>query len=75
MILIKLKKGQKRLDAADELYSSFVSSIRQPVESFIQWLIEKSQIQTASKICSQKGLLLHYLGRLSAGLFIMAFNS
>ena len=75
MTPIKLKKGQKRLDAADQLYSSYVSSIRQPVESFFNWLIEKTHIQTASKVRSQKGLLLHCLGRLAVGMYIMVFNS
>ncbi len=71
---IKLKKGQPRLDAADTLYCRSVSAIRQPVESFFNWLIEKTQIQTASKVRSQKGLLLHCLGRLAAGLYIMLIN-
>jgi hypothetical protein len=31
---IKLKKGQKRLEAADQYLSTYISSIRQPVESF-----------------------------------------
>lgn len=74
MTPIKLQKGQQRLDAADALYSRYVSSIRQPVESFFNWLIDKTQIQTASKVRSQQGLLLHCLGRLAAGLYIMLFN-
>lgn len=74
MTPIKLKKGQKRLDAADALYSRYVSSIRQPVESFFNWLIDRTQIQTAAKVRSQKGLLLHCFGRLAAGLYMMVFN-
>ena len=72
---IKLKKGKKRLDAADQYFSTYISSIRQPVESFFNWLIEKTQIQTASKVRSEKGLWLHCYGRLAAALICLVFNS
>ena len=72
---IKRAKGQKKLDAADQLFSSYVSSIRQPVEAFFNWLIETTQIQNASKVRSEKGLWMHCYGRLAAALFIIAFNS
>jgi len=71
---IKLKKGQKRLDAADKLFSSYVSRMRQPIESLFNWLIEYTQIQTGSKVRSEKGALLHCMGRLAAGLYILVFN-
>lgn len=71
---IKLKKGQERLDAADSLFSTCVSGIRQPVECFFNWLIEKTHIQTASKVRSEKGLTLHCLGRLAAALYFLLFN-
>lgn len=72
---VKLKKGQKRLDAADKLFSSYVSRMPQPIESFFNWLIETTQIQTAAKVRSEKGAVLHCLGRLAAGLYILVFNS
>ena len=72
---VKLKKGQKRLDAADKGYSTYVSRMRQPIESLFNWLIEKTQIQNGGKIRSEKGALLHCLGRLAAGLYIMLLNS
>lgn len=71
---VKLKRGQKRLDAAQKLYSTYVSRMRQPVESLFNWFIEKTQIQVASKVRSSKGALLHCLGRLAAGLYILVFN-
>lgn len=52
--------------AADQLYSKAVSAIRQPIESFFNWLIEKSDIQNASKVRSIKGVNLHLFGRLAA---------
>ena len=72
---IKLAKGQKRLDSADRLYWRYISGIRQPIESLFNWLIEKTQIQQASKVRSQQGALLHCFGRLAAGLYILVFNS
>lgn len=71
---VKLHKGQKRLDAADQGYSTYVSRMRQPIESLFNWLIEKTQIQCGAKIRSEKGALLHCLGRLAVGLYIMLFN-
>jgi hypothetical protein len=75
MTPVKLKKGQKYLEAADKLFSCYISSVRQPVESFFNWLIEKTAIQTACKVRSEKGLWVHCFGRLAAALFILVFNS
>ncbi len=72
---VKLKKGQTYLEAADKLLSRYVSAVRQPVEAFFHWLNEKTAIQMASKVRSEKGLWVHCFGRLSAALFILAFNS
>ncbi len=71
---IKLKRGQKHLDAADKQFSTAVSRIRQPVESFFNWLIEKTDIQKACKVRSENGLILHCLGRLATALYIMLVN-
>lgn len=75
---IKKKKGQQLLDAADQLYSRAVSKIRQPIESFFQWLNEKTSIQNATKVRSAKGLLVHVFGKIAAALFLLTvfnFNS
>lgn len=65
-----IKKFNK---AADELYSKAVSTIRQPIESFFNWLIQKSDIQNASKVRSTKGLNLHLFGRLAAAFIGLIF--
>lgn len=65
-----LKKFNK---AADELYSKAVSTVRQPIEGFFNWLIEKSDIQNASKVRSTKGLNLHLFGRLAAAFISLIF--
>lgn len=71
---VKLKRGQPQLDAAEKAYSTYVSRMRQPIESLFNWLIEKVQLQNGSKIRSEKGALLHCMGRLAAALYIMLFN-
>jgi len=75
---IKGIKGQpepiKQIDYAyNELFSKAVSKIRQPIEAFFNWLIQKTDIQRASKVRSQKGLIIHIFGRITAALF--CFNS
>lgn len=57
---------KKRLKAADDLFSTAVSRIRQPIEAIFGWLIEKVDIQKASKVRSTNGLLIHAFGRLAA---------
>lgn len=57
----------------DDLYSRAVSAIRQPVESIFNWIIEKTDIQNASKVRSTKGLNVHLFGRLAAAFITWIF--
>jgi len=41
--------------AADDLFSRAVSAVRQPVEALFAWLLEKTDIQRASKVRSRGG--------------------
>jgi hypothetical protein len=66
----KRKKGQKHLHPDQKLFNTLVSRARQPIESFFNWLIEKSGIQKASKVRSTKGLFKHIFGKLAAALFL-----
>lgn len=68
----KKAKGQERLDAADQLWSTAVSRVRQPIESLFNWIEEKTGIQRASKVRSSNGLLVHVFGRLAAAMWLMA---
>jgi len=68
---VKKDKGQKILDAADDIYSYLVSKVRQPIESFFNWVIEKTQIQFAQRVRSEKGLLVHVWGKFAAALFLL----
>jgi len=77
---IKGVKGQaeniKKWDkAANDLFSTSVSKVRQPIESFFNWLIEKTNIQRASKVRSAKGLMVHVFGRIAAAYIFLIFNS
>ncbi len=62
-----------RIKAADDLYSTAVSRVRQPVEAIFNWLIEKTDIQKASKVRSTKGLMIHAFGRLAAAFISLVF--
>lgn len=54
-----------------ETFSRWVSSIRQPIESFFNWIQEKTKIQNASKVRSTNGLKVHIFGRIAAALLCM----
>jgi len=80
MIPIKSVKGQalkiSQIDkAANDLYSTAVSRIRQPIKALFNWLIEKTDIQRASKVRSAKGLVVHIFGRNAAAYIFLIFNS
>jgi hypothetical protein len=60
---------------ANDLYSRAVSRIRQPIEALFSWIIEKSDIQKASKVRSTKGLNLNVYGRLAVAFISLIFNS
>ncbi len=61
--------------AGDALYSKAVSAIRQPIESLFNWLIEKTDLQRASKVRSTKGLLVHVFGKIAAAFIYCIFNT
>ena len=71
----KKRKGQKRLDLFEQLLSTLVSRVRQPIESLFNWIEEKTKIQIASKVRSYNGLMVHIFGKLAAAMFLMVFNS
>ena len=75
---VKAVKGmdentKMRIKAADELYSTAVSVVRQPVESFFNWIIEKTDIQRASKVRSSNGLLVHIFGKVATAFIELIF--
>ena len=60
------QENKNRNKAANDLFSKAVSRVRQPIESFFNWLIQKTDIQRASKVRSSKGLLVHIFGKIAA---------
>jgi hypothetical protein len=76
---VKLVKGECQAvrqfkKAADDLFSTAVSRVRQPIESFFNWLNELYGLQNASKVRSYQGLIVHIFGKVSAALALWVFN-
>jgi hypothetical protein len=76
---VKAIKGQSEWEkqqdrAANDLFSKAVSRVRQPIEGWFNWLIEKTDFQRASKVRSTKGLLVHVFGKLAAAFIYLIFN-
>jgi hypothetical protein len=56
----------KRRDRAfNNLFSTAVSKIRQPIESLFNWLNEKTTVQKAVKVRSMQGLPVHMTGKIA----------
>jgi hypothetical protein len=77
---VKLPKGEadnirQREKAFRDLFGKAVSKVRQPVESFFNWLNEKTKIQEAQKIRSTNGLAVHVFGKIAAACIYLIFNS
>ncbi len=75
---IKGIKGQteeikQRDKAFNDLFSCAVSKVRQPIESFFNWLNEKTKIQRAMKVRSTAGLLIHLFGKMSIAFVNLIF--
>jgi hypothetical protein len=66
---IKRNKGQEQLPFWDRLYSSAISGIKQAIESLNNWLIEKTNIQRASKVRSEAGLTAFIFARIACACF------
>ena len=61
--------------AAPALWSRFASSVRQPLESLFGWLIQRTELQNASRVRSTKGLLVHCYGKLAVACLLLTSNS
>ena len=75
---VKAIKGQceelKQRDRAfNDLFSTAVSKVRQPIESFFNWLNEKTNIQRAMKVRSTSGLLVHTMGKIAIAFIYLIF--
>ena len=71
---LKVKKVQTLGIWENDLFSCAVSRVRQPIESFFNWLNEKTKIQRAMKVRSTAGLLIHLFGKLSIAFINLIFK-
>jgi hypothetical protein len=69
----KKPKG-KDLTKLEKYINRLISKLRQPIESLFNWIDEKTNIQTASKVRSSQGLLLHCWGKLAVAFYLLVFN-
>ena len=74
-LLTPRKKHKGDTLISGDTFSTFVSSIRQPIECFFNWLNRLTNIQSACMVRSLSGLFLHVFGRISAALCSLLFNS
>ena len=73
-LLTPRRKRRDDVLVSSDTFSTFVSSLRQPVECFFNWLNRLTNIQSASFVRSLSGLLLHIFGRIAAALAALIFN-
>jgi hypothetical protein len=59
LVAPKKKPKGKELSEAESYYNRLVRSVRQPIESFFNWIEEKTGIQRASKVRSTDALMIH----------------
>ena len=72
-ILLTPYKRKRNESETEEpaLWSRFVSSIRQPLESLFNFLIQRTDLQNASKVRSSNGLLVHCYGKLAVACLLL----
>ena len=75
---VKAIKGEapvitQREKAGRDLFSTAVSKVRQPIESFFKGLNEKTNIKRAMKVRSTSGLLVNTMGKISNAFIYLIF--
>ena len=68
------KPKKQELTELQKYYNRLVSRLRQPIESFFSWLIDKTDIQNAGTVRSTEGLMLHCFGKLTFAFYLLVFN-
>lgn len=74
LLLTPRKKQKDDVLCSGDTFSTFVSSLRQPIECFFNWLNRLTDIQSASLVRSLSGLLSHLFGRIATALPMLLFN-
>jgi hypothetical protein len=75
---VKAVKGEsdqekQRNKACNDLFSTAASKIKQPIESFFNWLNERTNIQRAQKVRSTSGILIHMMGKIAIAFIYLIF--
>lgn len=65
--------SRQRNKAYNDVFSRAVSQVRQPIESFFNWLNEKTNIQRAVKVRSTSGLMVHIMGKIAIAFIYLIF--
>ncbi len=73
-VITPRKKKKYDVLISEDAASTFISSRRQPIEVFFNWINQKSGIQNASLVRSFSGLLLHVFSCLAFVAYCRLFN-
>lgn len=73
LLTAKKKPKGKQLSEIDKYHNRLIAKLRQPIESLFNWIIEKTDIQKASKVRSTDALLIHCWGKLVVALYLLVF--
>jgi hypothetical protein len=74
VVPIKKKKNGPPLGLFDQAYNSLHSAKRQPIESLVAWINNKTRIEEASKVRSVNGLLSTIAVKMIAALLMFLLN-
>lgn len=69
----KKPKGAE-LTKSEKYHNRLIAKFRQPIESLFNWIDEKTKLQTASKVRSAEGLMIHCWGKLAVAFYLLVFN-
>ena len=67
------KPNKANFSDVQKQFNRTVSCVRQPIESFFKWLIDKIDIQRAKQVRSTEGLIIHCLGKITFALLLLNF--
>jgi len=70
----KKKPKGAELSRSEKYYNRLVSRLRQPIESFFNWLIDHTNIQRAGRVRSTQSLMVHCFGKLTFAFYLLVFN-
>jgi hypothetical protein len=73
LLTAKKKPKGKQMSEIDRYHNRLIAKFRQPIESLFNWIIEKTDIQKASKVRSTDALLIHCWGKLVVALYLLVF--